>query len=111
MSTGFIWLSIGAPLYGQSDAVRPWYCNSYTEGFTGTWRVQLLSATGSIEYCAVSVWLSDGQTTQRDQRCGDVIDEISFREYPQLKPPGHCLCAACSGTFISITVFGLELDW
>ena len=60
--------------------------------------MQLLSATGSIEQCAVSVWPSGRYTTQTDQRCVDHIDRKSSTENPQLKPHAHCVWAVCSYT-------------
>jgi hypothetical protein len=66
ISTRFFWLSKGAPLFQQSDAVSPCYCNSYTEGFTRTWTMQLLSATALIEQCTVSVWLTYEQSAQKN---------------------------------------------
>ena len=53
--------------------------------------MQLLSATGSIEHFAVSVWPSGRHLTQKDQRCGDDIDWKCSVEHSQLKPDVACV--------------------
>ena len=48
-----------------------------TQKVSLNWTVQLLSATGPIEHCAVCVWPSDRHLTQADQRFGDHFDRKS----------------------------------
>jgi len=93
----------------QSDAISPWYCNSYAENFIWIWTVLLLGATVPVQHCAVSVWPSGRHPTETDQGCGGDIGRKFSKEYPQLNPHAHGVRAACSGTFINIIFLDLGL--
>ena len=54
------------------------------------WTVQLLSATGPNEHCAISVWPSGRHPTE-SLRCYQFDDDID----PLSKTHAHCACASC----------------
>ena len=71
--------------------------------------MQLLSATGLNEHCAVSVRPSGEHRTETDQWRGGDTDREFSTEYPQLELHAITVCPACSGSFINILRFGLGL--
>ena len=93
MLTGFFWLCIDGNTVAAREMLSVRETATATNkvqciicGSTWIWTVQLLSATGPVEHCAVSVRQSGGHPTQTDQQSCDHIDRKSSAEYPQLKP-------------------------
>jgi len=83
-----------APLYQQSDAVSPWYWNSYTYNFSTIWTMQLPITTRKIipvlaRHCAVAVWPSGGHPTETDRRrrprqTGGVVLSFWWRHWSEI---------------------------
>jgi hypothetical protein len=89
-------LYTGPHCTGHSNAVSPWHCDSYREKFNLIQTVQLLSATGPTEHCAVSIQPADGHPPQTDQRSADRTDRKCSPEFPQLKSHQHYFYVSCS---------------
>ena len=109
MSTGFVWLSLESTTVPIRAILSVRYTAISGQKFSRFWTMHLLSATGAIKRCAVSVRQTGELTVETTRGCGDDIDRKPSTEYKHLNPHATCACISCSVTIVNITLFVLVM--